>query len=191
MENIQQETNDTFTSIFNQYWKKLYIIAYRRLNDEELAKDIVQEVFISFWNKQQHITIETSVEAYLRGAVQYQVIAYFRKENIRTKAFSSLLERMNELEVNIKDLLTEQDLRKVINNELSHMPKTMEEIFKLRIQDYSVQEIAENLGIAEKTVRNNITTGLVRFRKAIEKDFPATFTNIGAALYIILTQNQQ
>ena len=189
MEHVSNEFEDTFTAIFNEHWKKLYVIAYRRLQDEELAKDLVQDVFVYFWKNYHTIVVGTSVEAYLRGAVQFQIIAHFRKENVRTKAFSYLLERMKEVEVNIKDLLTEQDLKKMINSELEEMPETMRKIFRLRIQDYTVAEISENLGIAEKTVRNNITAGLSRFRKVIKNDFPTSFTAVFVALYIILTKS--
>ncbi|TCC92771.1 RNA polymerase sigma factor [Pedobacter hiemivivus] len=177
---------ESFTAIFNTYWKKLYVIAYRRLGDEELAKDIVQDVFVYFWKERQNIIINESLEAYLRRSVQYQIIAHFRKHTIHSKALSFLLEKMNEVEVNIRDILTEQDFANTVNSEVKEMPDTMQEIFKLRFKDQSIKEISEQLGLAEKTVRNNISMGLVRIRKAISRDFPEDFSAICLALYILL-----
>jgi len=177
---------ESFTAIFNTYWKKLYVIAYRRLGDEELAKDIVQDVFVYFWKERQNININESLEGYLRRSVQYQIIAHFRKHTIHSKALSFLLEKMNEVEVNIRDILTEQDFANTVNSEVKEMPDTMQEIFKLRFKDQSIKEISEQLGLAEKTVRNNISIGLVRIRKAISRDFPEDFSAICLALYILL-----
>lgn len=177
---------DHFTSIFNTYWKKLYVIAYRRLRDEELAKDIVQDVFVYFWKERQKIEINGSLEAYLRRSVQYQIIAHFRKHAIHSRALDFLLEKMNEVEVNIRDILTEQDFANTVNSEVKEMPDTMKQIFNLRFKDHSVQEISENLGLAEKTVRNNISIGLVRIRKAISRDFPEDFSAICMVLYLML-----
>nr|WP_121272728.1 sigma-70 family RNA polymerase sigma factor [Pedobacter schmidteae] len=177
---------DQFTVIFNTYWKKLYVIAYRRLRDEELAKDIVQDVFVYFWKERQNININGSLEAYLRKSVQYQIIAHFRKHTIHSKALGFLLEKMNEVEVNIRDILTEQDFANTVQTEVKEMPGTMQEIFNLRFKDQSVKEISESLGLAEKTVRNNISIGLVRIRKAISRDFPEDFSAICLALYILL-----
>lgn len=178
--------SESFTAIFNTYWKKLYVIAYRRLGDEELAKDIVQDVFVYFWKERENISINESLEAYLRRSVQYQIIAHFRKHTIHSKALSFLLEKMNEVEVNIRDILTEQDFANTVNSEVKEMPGTMQEIFKLRFKDQSIKEISEQLGLAEKTVRNNISIGLVRIRKAISRDFPEDFSAICLALYILL-----
>lgn len=177
---------DYFTTVFNTYWKKLYVIAYRRLRDEDLAKDIVQDVFVYFWKERHNIQISGSLEAYLRRSVQYQIIAHFRKDTIHSKALGFLLEKMNEVEVNIRDILTEQDFANTVNSEVREMPDTMQEIFNMRFKDHSVKEISDNLGLAEKTVRNNISIGLVRIRKAISRDFPEDFSAICLALYILL-----
>lgn len=177
---------DHFTTIFNAYWKKLYVIAYRRLRDEELAKDIVQDVFVYFWKERHNIQINGSIEAYLRRSVQFQIIAHFRKHTIHSKALSFLLEKMNEVEVNIRDILTEQDFAKTVNTEVKEMPETMQEIFHMRFEDHSVKEISASMGLAEKTVRNNISIGLIRIRKAISRDFPEDFSAICLAIYILL-----
>lgn len=185
-EGFMRFTEENYTAIFKAYWKTLYAIAYRRLYDEELAKDMVQEVFVYCWKQRGAIQIKDSVEAYLRGAMQYQLIAHFRKEKIQSKAFARIYERMVQVETQMRDLLTEQDLSRTLDTELDQMPETMREIFKLRIRDYSVNEIAGRLNLAEKTVRNNLSRGLHRIRKAIAKDFPKDFIAIYMLLYSIL-----
>jgi RNA polymerase sigma-70 factor (ECF subfamily) len=182
-----QISEENYTSIFNAHWKKLYIIAYRRLQDVALAKDMVQEVFVYCWQQRATIQINTSIDTYLRTALQYQLIAHFRKMDIQDRAFSYLYQRMVEVHGQMPDLLTQHDLQAALNRELHQMPDTMREIFKLRIQDYSVDEIANSLNLAEKTVRNNISKGLHQLRKALAKDFPEDLSAICLVLYILLT----
>lgn len=176
-----------YASVFNTYWKTLYVLAYRRLRDSDLAKDMVQEVFVYCWQHRETIHITTSMEAYLRGALQYQLIAYFRKLDVKDRAFSYLYQRMVEVEVHIKDALTELDLTKILDSEFERMPDTMREIFKLRIRDYTVDEIAATLNLADKTVRNNIAKGMHRLRKVLSKNFPEDFSTICLVLYFLLT----
>lgn len=180
-------TEDNYTTIFQTYWRTLYAIAYRRLRDAEFAKDIVQEVFVYCWQQRETIRITTSVEAYLRTALQYQLVAHFRKLDINDRAFAYLYERMVEVESHMQDILTEKDLAKAVTNEVEQMPETMRDIFRLRIRDYTVDEIAQSLNIAEKTVRNNIAKGLHRLRKAMAKDFPEDFSAVCLTLYFLLT----
>ena len=180
-------TEENYTDVFNDHWRTLYVIAYRRLRDTEVAKDIVQEVFVYCWQKRETIRISTAVEAYLRSALQYRLFAHFRKLAIQDRAYAHLYERMVAVEAHMRDILTEQDLEKTLTAELETMPATMREIFKLRIRDYSVNEIAESLNLAEKTVRNNITKGAYRLHKAVSKDFPEDFSAISLLLYVLLT----
>jgi RNA polymerase sigma factor (sigma-70 family) len=182
-----QISSGDFTAVFNLYWKKLYVIAYRRVGDEEIAKDIVQDVFVYYWNNKDVIKVGVSIEAYLRRATQFQVIAHFRKNLIHSNAVSYLLERMNQVELGINDLLTEKDISRVVHSEIKEMPDTMQQIFKLRVEDQTVPEIAGHLGIAEKTVRNNISMGLVRLKKALAKDFPDDFSTISLIFCILWT----
>lgn len=180
-------SEENYTSIFNTYWRKLYVVAYQRLQDAEIAKDVVQEVFVYCWQQREAIQINRSIEAYLRTALQYQLIAHFRKMNIQDRAFSYLYQRMVEVHSQMHDVLTQQDLQTALNREFHQMSDTMREIFKLRIQNYSVDEIASSLNLAEKTVRNNISKGLHQLRKALAKDFPEDLSAICLVLYILLT----
>lgn len=91
--------------------------------------------------------------------------------------------RMVHIEENTHDLLSEQDLARTLNNEIDKMPTTMRDVYKLRIQDYCIDEIAGKLNIAEKTVRNNLSLGVKKLKKAIINDYPG----IGFAFYIFLT----
>ena len=162
-----QFNESNYDDVFNQYWRKLFAIAYHRLKDSELAKDLVQEVFEYCWKQKDVILINTSLEAYLRTALQYQIIAHFRKIDTKERAFEQLYMRMVHIEESAHDLLSEQDLARTLNNEIDKMPTTMREVYKLRIQDYSIDEIAGKLNIAEKTVRNNLSLGLKKLKKVL------------------------
>jgi RNA polymerase sigma factor (sigma-70 family) len=178
-----QFTTANYEALVKSHWRKLFAIAYRRLRDDDLAKDMVQEVFTYCWEQRDIIRIHTSVEAYLRVSLQHVLFAHFRKLEVESKAFSFLYQRMIEVESHMRDILTEQDLTKSLTDEMENMPSTMREIFKLRMCDHSVEEIAQSLDIANKTVKNNLSLGLNRLRKVIAKDFPA----ICLLLYILLT----
>jgi RNA polymerase sigma factor (sigma-70 family) len=178
-----QFNESNFEDVFNQYWRKLFVIAFNRVKDSELAKDLVQEVFEYCWKQKDTISINTSLEAYLRTALQYQIIAHFRRIDTSKRAFEQLYMWMVYFEENTHEFLSEQDLARTLNTEIDKMPITMREVYKLRIKDYSVNEIADQLNIAEKTVRNNLSLGLQKLKEAIINDYPA----ICIALYILLT----
>ncbi len=175
MLNIKQDSeklDDEFEILFNSYWKKLYAIAYHRVKDTELAKDLVQDVFIYYLQKRNEITLKVNIEAYLRKALQYQIIAHYRKNLINTRAFDQIVYQLSLKETSMNHSLDANDLLHSITKEMDKMPASMHAIFDLRIKDYAIDEISEKTGLSEKTVRNNISIGLNRLKKAIAEDFP-------------------
>ena len=63
----QFKSNDknAITRLYNAYSRRLYNFAFAYLKTEEDAMDVVQEVFISIWNKRDTLNDETNLEAYL------------------------------------------------------------------------------------------------------------------------------
>ncbi len=168
------------------YWPTLFAVAYRRLGDEDLSKDLVQEVFTNCWQQRETIYIHTSVEAYFRTSLRNQLMIHFRKLDVESRAYKQLYQRMAEVKSQIKDTLAEKEFIKSISSEVEIMPTTMREIFKLRMEDYTIEEIAQSLNIADKTVKNNLSLGLHRLRKTIKEEFPEHFSAICILLYMLL-----
>ncbi|MFC6101876.1 RNA polymerase sigma factor [Olivibacter domesticus] len=52
---IKEGDGSAFETLYQQNWQQLYVFAVKRLDDEEEAKDVVQEVFINLWAKRHNI----------------------------------------------------------------------------------------------------------------------------------------
>ncbi|MEI7581389.1 sigma factor [Runella sp.] len=66
-----------FRALYERFAKKLYKLAYQKTTSTETAEEIVQEVFVSLWEKCESLLIG-NVENYLLSAVRYQVINHLR-----------------------------------------------------------------------------------------------------------------
>ncbi|ACT93463.1 carboxypeptidase-like regulatory domain-containing protein [Dyadobacter fermentans] len=64
----------SFERIYNQNWAKLYSIALCRLEDEDLAKELVQTIFVSLWERRESLVIAGSVSHYLTRAAIYGTV---------------------------------------------------------------------------------------------------------------------
>ncbi len=58
-----------FTEIFNRYRAPLFKFVYKKVRDEEAARDMVQDVFVKLWSNRREISITTSLSSYLYKAV--------------------------------------------------------------------------------------------------------------------------
>ncbi len=65
--------------LFKTYYKRLHNTAYQILHDEALADDIVQEVFITIWNKRDELNITTTIEGYLVKSTINKALNYIEQ----------------------------------------------------------------------------------------------------------------
>jgi len=148
-----------FTEIYNRYWKKIYIIAYNRMNDGAQAEDIAQEVFASLWANRSCVHIET-LENYLATAAKYLVLTAMRKKVLsrhygETQKNISLSLRTPETSFQNKQIL------QLLELEIEKLPEKCRLIFKYsRNEGMAVKQIAAKMQISPKTVENQIYKAL-------------------------------
>ncbi len=169
---IKQGDTFSFELLFERYWDKLFKIAYARLNDEDDAKDLVQELLINFWNKKEQIEITTSLEKYLFGALKLSIISYFRSLKVTETRLMEASQRLTILENAVTDMEDYLHLEKVLEQAVDLMPETLQKIYALRSDNVPIKHIALQLGLADQTVKNYISELLKRLKKNLTDKFP-------------------
>lgn len=173
---MQKHDHHAFNELFNRYWEKMFKTAVSRLDDEVVAQDVVQEVFISLWQRRETITINTNLEAYLVSAVRLDVIDHFRACKRDELRLQDAVERINILENAIADHSDYYAMEKTLEREVSQMSETLQKIYQLRTENYSIKDIAGELNLAEQTVKNYISEVLRRLRTAIKEKHPEKYS---------------
>jgi len=166
LQSIKRDDVAAFEMLYDRYWKALYTRACQRVDKDE-AKDMVQEVMITLWNRRKEIRLKENGElgGYLFTAIKYRVISHyaFSQAEIRQVSFFDVLDAMPA------DNLETKDLQRQIEAEVSKLPSRMQEIFRLsREDDCSIAEIAKRLGLSEQTVKNQLTEALKRLRSSLQ-----------------------
>ncbi|WP_316818784.1 RNA polymerase sigma factor [Pedobacter nyackensis] len=157
-----------FDETYKRYWRKLYSEAYKRLRNAELCEEVIQDVFADFWVKREQKEIE-QLFPYLVTAVRYQVYMLYKKGK-SMPVFEEPLEHMAQESLQADSLFYEKELKESINVWLDLQPEKRREIFNMRfMQDLSTKEIAEILGISQKTVQNQLLTATASLRNALGK----------------------
>ena len=157
-----------FDEIYERYWSLLYRAAFNVLRDEDACMDVIQDVFIWFWEHRSDISFR-SVKAYLLVAVKYKVANYIRNGKVR-ESFYDRIPRV-ELDDDFPDEALElKELKEMIARFVMELPERCQEVFNLsRNEHMSNKEIAEYLGITEKTVENQINKALKRLKLNLGK----------------------
>jgi RNA polymerase sigma-70 factor (family 1) len=160
-------SHDAFNELYERYWHVLYKIAYRILSDHEISRDIVQDVFVSFYQLAPHKNI-SNLRAYLLQATKYQCFMQLRAGKIAERHLQRLhsISDSNDAE----ERLAVAELQKIIDDEIAALPDRCREVFHLsRIEYLSNKKIAEQLHISPKTVEHQISKALKNIRLSIDK----------------------
>jgi RNA polymerase sigma-70 factor (ECF subfamily) len=169
-----------FKMIYERYWQVLYVAACKVIKDEEEAKDVVQEVFISLLNKRSELRVHSTLSSYLYSAVRYKVFDQISRQKVRSAYADSFSEFASQSEYSTDRALLEKEIHAEMEKEIQNLPGKMKEVFELsRKEELSHKEIAETLNISDKTVKKQISNAI--------KLLKPKFTNFYLFLYVLVS----
>jgi len=154
-----------FKEIFQRFDKLLYIFAFRKIGDSDEAMDVVQDVFTGLLAKRGDFTLKTSLSAYLYKSVLNRIFDLFRHQQT-IKKYIAEGSHYIDVDTNETDyLIREKDIRDIIEKEIAAMPPRMRQAYELKHKfKQSPQEIAEQMGISEHTVKVQLQRALKHLR---------------------------
>lgn len=157
-----------FAELYEQFWKELYLYCDSFVKDSELAKELVQDVFIGLWENRNKLIIRNSYRNYLIRAVKLKVFEHYRKQAVRDRYLISKQEERVENSLNTEAQVSYGEMKRVLNEIILHLPKKSQEVFLLsRERGMSYKSIATLLSISEKAVEGNISRALFQIRKKL------------------------
>lgn len=168
---IKEELNDhgTFELVFSKYYKPLVIYANTFMKDIPESQDIVQQVFVSFWEKRETLQIHTSLNGLLYKAVYNVCLNRIKQQKTRMNHIQEI--KLNSSSSEQSERVQEKELEKKINVAIDQLPEQCAKIFKMsRFEQLKYQEIADKLGLSIKTVENQMGKALKLMRESL-KDY--------------------
>lgn len=161
-----------FQQLFDKYWQDLYRIAYQRVRSEADAQDLVQEVFIAFWNNIGSVKAGESIAGYLFIALRNKIFDFYEKQQVRLHYIMELPFRPADTPEQPLENITNKELRHIVAAAVAALPDKMKTIYQLsREQHLTVAEIANLLALSPQTVKNQLTTALQRVRNEVQRYF--------------------
>jgi len=136
------------------------------------AKGIVQDVFVTLWDKYPTLAADTNFKSYLFTSVKNRCLNHIRDR----KKITSIDAVPDNAFTNESDDLYTQELESEIEIALNTMPSKCREAFELsRNQGLKYAAIAEQMGISVKTVEAHMTKALGILRDHLAKFLSVVF----------------
>ncbi|WP_421918606.1 RNA polymerase sigma-70 factor [Marinifilum sp.] len=166
---LSSGTFKDFERIFQENFISLVTFAMTIVDSQDVAEDIVQEVFIKIWESKKNTTVYKDLKGYLFVSVKNSCLNHVKKEK-RTQ--------LKEKELTAK-LIDIYDTHAVENSERNKLifqaieklsPKGKIVLKLICFNNLKYKEAAEELDISVDTVKYHYTTSLKKLRELLAKD---------------------
>ncbi len=166
---LSNKDRSAFTEIYNRYKAVLFLHSLRMLKDDLEAEDLVHDLFSALWTRAEKYNTETPLNYYLYRSVKNRVLDVFAHKKVQNKHMESLQEIIESGSYITDNTIREKELGKLIEREITLLPKKMREIFEMsRNQNLSHAQIAAELNISDKTVKKQINNAIKILRNRLD-----------------------
>jgi RNA polymerase sigma factor, sigma-70 family len=146
-----------FEQLFYKYSGKLYNSIALLLYNKSNAKDITQSTFLIIWEKRESLDPDKNFPAYLYTIARNLVYKETERLILNNKFVESKLVESEMYDENIVEDLNNSYIQNRINDLVSELPPTPQEIFRLKNEnELSVSEIAAKMELTERSVEAHL-----------------------------------
>lgn len=169
----EREFRLQFEDSFKRFFKPLCFHAMSFVKDEDVAKDIVHDVFLTVWSQRAKIDFTQPMLPYYLSLTRNRALNYL--DHLKVKAKHEEKELQNNPLYSDFDNTDHEELIQEIMNRIDNLPDRCGEVMRLCfIECKKYKEIAEILDISVNTVKTHLSLGL----KILRNEFPASLLNL-------------
>lgn len=171
---VQKGDETCFNQLYERYYRLVYFVAYELCQNDADAKDISQDTFLQVKKSIHSINEPAHFKSWLNQIVLSKTKNLFRKnktqnlDNENPYYQNHLIEERTYMIPNATmHFKTDEELMHYF---ISLLPRTQREVLMLRyFQNYSMQEMADILGVPLGTVKTRLLYGKNALKKYIDQ----------------------
>ena len=155
-----------FSEVYQRYYRILYSYGYKLVSNADLVEDAIQELFVDLWRLRQNLSTAESVKFYLFRSLRRQLYRLHEKEKRLVDVYALPSTSYQAADQQLIDQEKEEKLMKRLTHLLQQLPQRQLEVVTLRFyENFKTHEIAEIMGITDKSVRNTLHKALTHLRE--------------------------
>lgn len=160
-----------YEDLFHAHYEPLTRYAFSMMKNMDEAEDVVQRLFVKFWEKRNELSVQDS-RAYLFRATYNTCLNELKRIKRESARYTD-----GTVEVSGTDIASHrvlgQELEDQLSSAMDKLPDKCREVFRLsRYEELSYKEISERLDISVKTVENHIAKALRIMREELAEYLP-------------------
>ncbi|MBB2149738.1 RNA polymerase sigma factor [Pedobacter gandavensis] len=155
---LKNGDESVFTHFYKMYSGQMYVNILKMVKDEQIAEELVQELFTKIWHKRELIHTVVDFKAYLYKTGQNLVYDFFRKLQRNQKMQERFRKVVTEYYSHIEESLHLKQSEELLEKALNKLSVQQRKVYQLcKIDGYTYKEAAEEMGISVHTVKEYLT----------------------------------
>lgn len=155
--NLQGGDEWAFDQLYKLYSKRIYGNIYKMVKSQEIAEELLQDVFQKVWDRKTTLNPEKSFRSYLFTISKHIVYDFLNKETRRQEIYQHLITVSSELYSHVEEDLYLKENSTIIKNAIEQLPPQRKLVFTMcKIEGKTYEEISNILGISTSTINDHI-----------------------------------
>lgn len=165
--NLRKGRSAALSEIYDLYAQELLVFCYSYTKSKQDAEEVVQDAFLRLWEMRSLIRSDHSLKSLLFRIAKNRVIDLFRS-NLKSKIFADYLVFQQSGFDRESGDMDYDAYRALVDKVLNKLPPSQREIVRLSdFEGLDNEQIAQKLHLADKTVRNQLSSGNQLFYKLL------------------------
>jgi RNA polymerase sigma-70 factor (ECF subfamily) len=162
---IRLKNVNAFEVFYKEYYKRLYILAYKYTRNQNHAEEIVHDIFLKIWSEGDGLNIQFSFGSYLSRCVINASLNWLKREKQEANMIADYGLNFEEIDIMNDDAEKLERQLILLEKALDLLPPQCKRVMMMsKFSRYKQQEIANTLNISVKTVKNHLTYGYHKIR---------------------------
>lgn len=160
---VREGDEAAFEQLYSLYKQKLFAYSCKITKSEEVAEEIVHDVFLKVWTYRQRIDSQRSFDAYLFKITKNQILNFLKKAARDKKIQARLLSHFQRVQPRnpTEDQLLLSEYQQMLAAAVAQLSPRRKTIFRMsRIDGMTHAEIATTLNVSAGTVKLQIIQAL-------------------------------
>lgn len=166
---------DIFERLFSDYYGILVCYAQKYTKREDIAEDIVQDVFASLWEENRIFPSQANFRSFLYISIRNAAFDYLRHQNVESRYIEEALTANRFLS---DDSFQKEEVFRLLFKQIDLLPERCREIFLLHLEGYDNDAIAKKLSLSIETVKTQkkraMKTLQNNLKEKLQKKYPDT-----------------
>lgn len=180
---------EAFTFLYRKYHGYLYHFSLKFLKSPELAEEAVHDVFLKIWENRKELDPARSLKGYLIKTCRNHVLNLMSRALREQLWKSEVLSAGSGQHMDTENAIVLSDYERLAEEAIAKLPPQRQKIFRLyRLEEKSLDEIAESEGISKGTVKDHLLKATRQIRSfmrqysGIPMEMVVLFAPIGVQL---------